>query len=169
MASNIALPMLLSLVFVAIGVGIILYARTTSAKAQRTLAWPSVDGEIAHSAVLFENERSTDANAPRTYKADVVYRYKVDGRNYSSTTISVCDMSSTFRNAENIVERYPDKMKVEVYYDPSDPADCVLEPGDAPGVKFLYLIGGAFAVAGVFFAIMSLTGHVNVQSTHARF
>jgi hypothetical protein len=166
MGSNIALPALFSLVFVGIGCAILMYGRSLSSKAQASLDWLSVEGEIAHSAVLLERDRAGSGN--RISKADIVYRYKVGGRDYSSTTISVCDMGAGSRYAESIVERYPDKLKVKVYYDPSDPSDSLLEPGDAAGVKLLSLIGGGFLAGGLFFLVMSLTGHVNVQPLQTR-
>lgn len=43
---------LMSTVFIAIGVGLLYYARGLSAKAQQSLLWPSTQGVIAHSAVL---------------------------------------------------------------------------------------------------------------------
>jgi hypothetical protein len=38
----------------------------------------------------------------------------------------------------------------------------ILEPGSVGGINFLYLVGGIFATAGVFFLIMSLTGHIHM-------
>lgn len=47
-----AVGVLMSLVFIAIGLGMLYYARSVSAKAQQSLSWPSTEGVISHSAVL---------------------------------------------------------------------------------------------------------------------
>lgn len=53
---------LMSLVFMAIGLGVLWYARSMSAKAQQSLSWPSTEGVIAHSAVLLQMRRASGAN-----------------------------------------------------------------------------------------------------------
>ncbi|RUL74560.1 DUF3592 domain-containing protein [Dyella choica] len=174
---NILFPSLFSLVFIFIGVGIISFGKNTAAKAKQSLSWPSTEGEIAHSAVLYQTDTSNDQGdafdtqtdtsntirATSTYKADIVYRYKVRGKSYSSSKISFMDFASTNNRAQSVVNRYPDNSTVQVYYNPANPADAVLEPGDASGITLLYAIGSLFAVAGLFFLLMSLTGHVHVH------
>jgi hypothetical protein len=164
---SVALPSLFSLVFMCIGAVILSYAGKVAAKAKRSLSWPSVEGEIAHSAVLYQTQRSLTQDTSNTYKADIAYRYKVKGRNYSSSSIALLDLAtSSSGRAQTLVNRYPDKSKVDVYYDPANPADAVLEPGSSSGLSFLYLIGGIFAVGGLFFLVMSLTGHVHSGPLH---
>jgi len=164
MSTNVAFPSLFSLVFLMIGGAIISFAIRMAAKARQSLSWPSIEGEISHSAVLYQTN-TTDRTAAPTWKADIAYRYKVGGRNYSSSRISILDFaSSSTSRAENIVSRYPDKSTVQVYYNPTDPSDSVLEPGSAGGVNVAYLVGGLFAAAGLFFLIMSMTGHVHFNT-----
>lgn len=97
-------------------------------------------------------------------QADISYRYKVNGANYSSSGISLLDLAYTADRAQSIVGRYPEKARVRVYYNPADCSEAVLEPGSADGISFLYVVGGTFAAVGVFFLIMSLTGHVHMGS-----
>jgi hypothetical protein len=160
---SIALPSLVSLVFVCSGAAIISYAIRMAAKATQSLSWPSTDGEIAHSAVLYQADTTATTNSAATYKADISYRYKVSGANYSSSRISLVDYASTSGHAQSIVGRYPDKSTVRVYYNPANHAEALLEPGSTGGINFLYLIGGGFAAVGLFFLIMSLTGHVHTH------
>jgi Protein of unknown function (DUF3592) len=161
---SIIIPSLFSLVFISIGGAIIAYAIKMSAKARQSLSWPSTEGEIAHSAVLYQTDRTPTTGGTATYKADISYRYKVNGANYSSSRIALLDLASTTGRAQNIVERYPDNSRVQVYYNPSDVSDAVLEPGTPAGNSFLYFVGGLFAAGGLFFLIMSLTGHVHTSS-----
>jgi len=151
---------LLSLLFVAIGGGLVYYARQMSAKAQQSLTWPSTSGQIAHAAVLYQTRGAGDDENP-TYKADVSYRYKVNGINYSSSRIAIVDFSSSQARARSIVTRYPDGATVQVYYNPADHSEAVLEPGSGTGNTFLYVMGGVFAVCGGFLLVMSLLGRVH--------
>jgi hypothetical protein len=159
---NIIFPSLFSLVFIGIGGVIISYAIRMAAKARQSLSWPSVEGEVAHSAVLYQTNTSTTTGGAATYKADIVYRYKVNGANFSSSRISIVDFASTSGRAQSIVQRYPDQSRVLVYYNPSDPSEAVLDPGAGGGISLLYVVGGCFAAGGLFFLIMSLTGHVHM-------
>lgn len=96
------------------------YAISMTGRARQSLSWPSTEGEIAHSAVLYKTETTATTSNAGTYKADISYRYKVKGVNYSSSKISLLDFSST----------------------------AVLEPGGAGGINLLYVLGGIFATAG---------------------
>ena len=156
-----AVGVLMSLVFIAIGTGMLYYARRVSAKAQQSLSWPSTEGVISHSAVLLQTQQTSGSNNAVTYKADVAYRYKVRGRDYSSARITLADFSSSGGRAQGIVNRYPDGAPVTVYYNPVDPSDAVLERGGTAGIGVLYIIGGVFAVAGVLFLFGSVTGRVH--------
>lgn len=155
-------PSLFSLVFIAIGGGIFGYAVKIAGKAKQSLSWPSIEGEIAHSAILLQTQTAPTQGSEVTVKADISYRYKVNGRNYSSSQISLLDFSSSSSaRARTIVSRYPDNSKVDVYYNPADPSEAVLEPGASTGLRILYLVGVTFAVVGLLLLVMSLTGHVH--------
>jgi hypothetical protein len=156
---------LMSLVFIAIGLSMLYYARSVSAKAQQSLSWPSTEGVISHSAVLRQMQQTSGSTNTATYKADVAYRYKVRGRDYSSGVITLADISSSAGRAQGIVSRYPDGAPVTVYYNPVDPSDALLERGGTSAIGVLYLIGGMFAAAGLAFLFASVTGHVHTGQT----
>jgi hypothetical protein len=158
-----AVGVLMSLVFIAIGLGLLYYARSVSAKAQQSLSWPSTEGMISHSAVLLQMQQTSNSNNAATYKADVAYRYKVQSRDYSSGRLTVADFSSTAARAQSIVDRYADGATVTVYYNPVDPSDAVLERGGTSGIEVLYLVGGVFAAAGLLFLFGSMTGRVHTS------
>lgn len=159
---NTIFPSLFSLVFVIIGAAILRYAMRTAEKARQSESWPATEGEIAHSATLYQTDSTATSNGVATFKADVAYHYKVHGANYSSSKVALLDLASSSGRAQSIVQRYPDKAKVQVYYNPADPSEAILEPGSVAGINFLYFFGGIFAAAGVFFLLMSLTGHVHM-------
>jgi hypothetical protein len=158
-----AVGVLMSLVFIAIGLGVLYYARSVAAKAQQSLSWPSTEGVISHSAVLLQMQQTSNSTDTVTYKADVAYRYKIQGRNYSSDRLTLADFSSTARRAQGIVDRYADGAPVTVYYNPADPSDAVLERGGTSGIGVLYIFGGVFAAAGLLLLFGSVTGRVHTS------
>ena len=79
-----------------------------------------------------------------TASIDIVYRYTVDGRTYSSSVIS----PSTFggqnsAEARKQDDRYATDMPVRVAYDASDPRIAYLEPGPS-SVSLVFVAVGLF-------------------------
>jgi len=72
----------------------------------------------------------------------VVYEYKVNGRRFTGHRISVGEIAGDFA-AESTVNRYPQGAEVEVYYNPADPKQAVLERDPPP--NFGKAIGGLLA------------------------
>ncbi|SRR5579871_2699961 len=164
---NVLMPSVFSLIFVGIGALLLRAALSFSAKARASQDWPTAPGEISHSAVLWQTQTSPTQARESTFKADICYRYKVNGKSYSSSKIRVLDLAATRGSADEAVGRYPDNSSVQVYYNPEDPSDAVLEPGSSGGLTVLFAGGGAFVLAGLFFLLMSLTGHVHLGPWHS--
>ena len=104
------------------------------AKLSRIKAWPSVDGTITASTAN-PGCRGMDAYTPQ-----LEYRYVVNGNPYQGKRhdlgMAVCD---TQARAEQMVLRYPVGAHVTVYFDPTRPADAVLET--AVDTSALWLMG----------------------------
>jgi Tfp pilus assembly protein PilV len=88
-----AVGVLMSLVFIAIGLGMLYYARRLSAKAQQSLSWPSAEGVISHSAMLLQMQQTSSSTNAATYKADVAIAIRCG----AATTPPDGSRSSTFR------------------------------------------------------------------------
>ena len=102
--------------------------------------WPSAPGVISVSRVV--------NTVGSKFKADVSYQYAVGGRNFSGTRIRFADTTGSRRNAqENLIKPYPVGREVEVFYDPQNPRDAVLEPGG--GLRGLGLILPPLLVGGI--------------------
>ncbi len=121
--------------------------------AKASQKWPTVPGEITRSAV--STKRS---NGKTTYGFDVEYRYKVEGQELTCSNVFFGGNSSSSDStaAYRVTRRYSKHTKVEVYYDPQQPANAVLEPGAHWQSYLLYGIGLAFLVVGVLSAGASL-------------
>lgn len=90
---------------------------------RRAAAWPSAMGRIVRSGN--EEERLTNESDQVTVRsvAVVEYQFSVAGRTWRGSRVSLGETSST----DATLERYPVGKVVEVFYDPADPANCVLE------------------------------------------
>jgi hypothetical protein len=129
-------------------------------EARRAAAWPQVTGRIVKSAIearrhQFSGEETTVTDAPV-----VEYEFAVADTTYRGTRISIGEDTGG-ANTEATLARYPVGASVLVYYNPADPADCVLErdvpAGFARGCALLVLIGAIIAAA-IYWLASSGTG-----------
>ncbi len=95
-----------------------------------------------------------------TYGVEIVYRYEIDGRSYSSDRRSFAvDGSSSGRSGkEKFVADHPPGKAMTCYVDPSDPASAVLDRGIS--ASFLWgLFPLPFLAIGLFVIYFSLRGN----------
>ena len=109
------------------GLGYFLYKRNQQSMAYRqsTQAWQSTTGTIMMSSV----QSSYSGGSHSTYPV-VVYQYEVRGQRYQSQRIKAGEQFLNVRisgQAEATVQKYPIGSTVTVYYNPSNPAESVLE------------------------------------------
>jgi hypothetical protein len=86
--------------------------------------WPTTEGEVFDSRVE-DKPTSTD---PHSYRPKVLYRYRVNDREYVSENFSYGYLTS-LEVVEEMVDRYPTGSQVQVHYHPRHPNWAVLEPG----------------------------------------
>ncbi len=88
--------------------------------------WLPIDANIAHSQLnLFTRD------AIRTYSANIVFEYSVEGKQYSSNIITPdLQSGSGFNEADgkNLIELFPVNAQVRAYYNQHNPATAVLFP-----------------------------------------
>lgn len=127
----------LSMLVAVVPIGLLmLVARAKVARVARAAAWRSTPGKIIEAAAI-RQVRSDDR--PR-----VRYRYTVDGRTFVGDRISFGDDGGR-ADAAAPRERYFVGQSVTVHFDPSAPADSVLER-DAPKSLLVGLALVAFLV-----------------------
>lgn len=138
------------------GLFVLLIGRAVSYEAKQTGGWPSTSGVVEESGV--EDFQTLDEGRWRAMKrSNVVYKYKVKGHEYRSGRIAV----RGWKISSNIgafvggqAKKYPPGKPVEVFFNPANPAEAVLERRVAGGA-FIYLIAfallaGAAKAAGLF-------------------
>src|SRR5664279_2026145 len=80
----------------------------------------------------------------------VEYSYVVNGQEHSGTRIAMAPPGwFSIGSTKQLLQKYPKREKVSVFYDPADPAVCTLESGSPRGLWSYYAIAAMFAVIGV--------------------
>jgi hypothetical protein len=113
-----------------LGVIAILNGVRELARARGTRSWPRVRG-----VVLSSGAKTTPSLGRAWYPSPGIrFEYAVEGRKYTSEAYSASAQSVFFtqRAVSQIVERYRPGAEIDVYFDPSDPAVGILEPGYRP-------------------------------------
>ncbi len=145
------------LLFMAVGIGVTIWAAVTLRRASASTDWPTTEGKVISSEV----ESHKGGEGGTTYGAEVLYEYSVSRTTHSGNKVSFGDYSSSNPgHAREIVNKYPADETVTVHYNPERPEVAVLEPG---GSSIIYLplgfglvccVVGFFAVVGSGFAVL---------------
>ncbi len=111
-------------------------------KARATRSWPTVTGRIMTSHVHSYTGYDRRTHSSRKYyDPQVVYEYTINGTRYESHQIAIGIGYSDHRReaVERKVAPYKAGADVEVFYNPNDPTDAVLEHGIAGGILLLFI------------------------------
>jgi hypothetical protein len=133
-----------------IGLGILLYSRQFYVKGRESLNWQITDGTILTSDVIKEMNNSGDHNYSMLYRAEVCYSYKILNEKFVSNKISFMPNFSTSSSklAYKRTLKYAANSKVQVYYNPTNPEEAVLEPGvKTEHIVFLSITSSVFLTA----------------------
>lgn len=129
-------------IFVLVGLGVMSLGIWTILDATGASAWPVSKGTITRSEFLVVQE--TDEHF-RT-RPDIGYSYRVSGKDYAGETLNK-NVSDTFSPAESRrwVNEHPVDSEVDVYVDPNDATNAVLEPAVPIEAWFFVAFGAIFA------------------------
>ena len=102
-------------------------------RAHLTVLWPTTTGWVLSTKI-----EQTHTLAGTSWYPRVTYAYKVNGRTITATRLSLGDPVEASNEAEAraYLERYAPLSPIQVYYNPDDAADSVLEQR-APAHSFL--------------------------------
>jgi Protein of unknown function (DUF3592) len=135
-----------------IGLAVVAWAAWLLYHGWVSTTWPAAPGRVV-SAVIQHSRGSADPSrvGTPTASAAVTYVYDVGDQSYRGTTISYgAFFSSTIGDdTATYVLRYRPGARVEVHYDPANPAEAVLEPGLTGSMFVLLAIGIVLALIGV--------------------
>jgi hypothetical protein len=142
------IPYYISGAFCLVGLAAAVYGLFVIRKARESAGWPVAEGQVVHSQV--------DRNEEGAYAPDVRYSYVIEGVQFTGRCIQagVYVSSSDDSDASRCVSRYPKGARVDVAYNPANPAEAVLEPGLRKR-SFLFLAFGlGFSMFGAWFCLL---------------
>jgi hypothetical protein len=149
----------LLLVFGIPGLGVLTYGGWLLYRAHKSNAWPTVQGRIVTSeVVIVPHSRDT-----ATLK--ICFAYSVGKVSYRSDQFRLgdADQGHSIRDARDTVGWYREGTVVPVYYNPTDPGDAVLEPGNASYGYLFCFLGSLLIVVGAvlyYFPWLLYLGHI---------
>ena len=109
-------------------------------RASQSMKWPSVPGTITSSQLV-----TGGTIRSRWYKAHVTYTFSVNGQTYTGDKVVFGDARSGNQPQEQaVVSRYTAGAPVEVFYDPLQPQQAVLQRKTRGSIS--YLIAGVFLI-----------------------
>ena len=134
--------------FGVVGVFFLYLAYRNRKKARSTLTWPTVPGRVESSTVIERTHRSKGARH-YTFEPRIVYRYTVGGQEYESSRIAYGPpLSGSRGRAEALAKTYDPANEVTVHYDPSNPAEAVLDTAPGGGNSVYVILGMIFTLSG---------------------
>jgi hypothetical protein len=140
------------LLFILLGSTVFVLGARGLIRARASEGWPTAEGTVVSSGV--EQKRSAGRRrrgGGRTYHAEIVYEFTVDGTPFKGTRVAYGDFgTSRSAHARRIADRYPPGTPVTVHYMEDDPEECVLEPGMKAQALALPGFGLVFAAVGIF-------------------
>lgn len=147
-----ALVLGLVAMFVLLGGGLLFVGIRSMRAASASRAWSSAQGTITSSQLMTGGQRNS-----RWYKPQITYTYTANGQTYTGEKVFFGDArSSSMAKEQKMVDRYKQGAQVEVFYNPQQPQEAVLERRTG-GTNMVYLIlGSVVFLLGVFVAVMGL-------------
>jgi len=128
-------------------------------KAGESATWPSVSGKIVRSELEKRTSTEGTGNNKRkvTYHAAVIeYTYCVEDTPYNSYRVAFGGQDRS--HSSELVSTYPKDKSVDVFYNPENPEEAVLEPGRNKNGYFFPVFGGFIALTGLLLAYKGLRG-----------
>ena len=111
------------------GFGLLFFGVAHLRKARASWDWERVPGQILTSGIEKVFDRMEDQ---KVSKVKILYSYSVNGRTYKSRQFRLQRSDTNMRSfleAKRFNEKFASGNTVDVYVNPLDPADSVLEPG----------------------------------------
>lgn len=122
-------------------------------EAQQSLQWPTTPGRIVRSGVdvSVHRDRSQDRDRrnreTRSYSAAIAYEFEVNGQKVKGSRIAVIsDQFGSKAWAETTSNKFPTGTEVCVSYNPTQPEQCVLEPGRWGGAGYFLVLAGVLGL-----------------------
>jgi hypothetical protein len=91
--------------------------------AKASVTWPATEGKITASKI-----EEVRGNRGTAYHARIRFSYAIQGKAFSANTPKY-GYYHDYGNVRILTKKYPKGSKAQVFYDPENPSNAVLEPG----------------------------------------
>jgi hypothetical protein len=130
--------------------------------------WPKTSGMVIASEIKRSSTAGTRRSpASATFNADIVIRYTVEGKEYTTNTKHFGQTLGSGDKSEAVLQgfRYPEGMSVTVSYNPGNPAIGVMNPGLHTEAFWLAGAGLAFLLPAVLcmFLVPTMAGGLSAS------
>jgi hypothetical protein len=130
---------------------------------QAAKSWVTADAVVLESTV-----RAHRGDDSTTYSVYIAYEYRVDGRKYSGDRFRFTGGSSSGRDGKaRVVRQYPKGHRFQVYIDPEDPWQSVIQRDAGKGL-YLMLLPLIFTLVGFAILIPVLKGTTTGRGAKGR-
>jgi hypothetical protein len=137
----------MGLILTALGIGFSIWGYGVMEITRSSLKWPATQALIVRSQI---KTTSSSGGTKYQHSADIIYRYTINGKEYTSNKIIVGDYSSSSgRRAKKITRQYREGSYVEAYYNPDRPGEAVLIPGGSILIYVPFVFGILAVCSGV--------------------
>ena len=135
----------ISLVTSLVGVGAAAYGVRKVLHANESHEWPSVKGTVLSSKVVTD-----EAVDGLHHRPSVHFEYRIGRRRFEGDEVGFDPGGMSYAQAHRAVaDRFSDGAEVEVFYNPQDEYEAVLEPGAKPRSYTPVWIGLGLALLGI--------------------
>jgi hypothetical protein len=119
-----------------------------SDRAMSQTAWLKAPGSVIGAEVRYDGEM---------YYPSITYEYTYSSAKFTGTKFKSALLQYNWRGpSERVVQRFPKGASIEVYVNPDNPREAVLEPGGTAGYSFIIVIACISILAGAFTIIKGL-------------
>ena len=128
-------------------------------------SWPTTDGTITSARI--ESHRGDDST---TYSAEFTYQYEVGGNKFEGDRYNFFNVSGSRKSAKKRLNAHPVGSKTDVYYDPDNPSNSVMNRDLGWFLLFglipmiFVIVGGAIVYAAVRY---KLSGDDSISKSNA--
>lgn len=146
--------LLVCLFFIILGIVLLLLSINFYKKSKDSIKWSKTKGWISNAYL----DKFNDSNST-SYRVEVEYSYTVADKVYNSKRKYYGDhlLNSFFLSTKKLVDKYKIGDTIDVYYNPQNPKDAVLEQGvHFSVIEFFIASLVCFSIGGVLVEIFYL-------------
>jgi len=117
----------------------------------RSKNWTKTTGILDEAKYWTTRSSRSGGRSSFTYHGQYRYSFTVDGQSYQGTNFNVAGHMHTGLKgkATRVKSSFTEGSEVPVFYNPSDPKQCVLEAGIAEDTQVALMFVGFFGIVGV--------------------